>query len=101
MGNFVKACALSEVPKGECRTVEVNDRQLAVVNVDGEIHCLDNTCPHQGGPLGEGSVEGKVLTCPWHAWEFDVTTGVSPVNADAKVDRIPSKVEGDSIFVEL
>jgi len=101
MPQLVKACLVSDIPKGEGRTVEVNGRQVAVFNVDGEIHCIDNTCPHQGGPLGEGPLEGKEVSCPWHAWQFDVTTGVSPVNPAAKVDKITCKVEGDSILVDL
>jgi len=101
MGNYVKAAALTDIPQGECRTVEVNGRQLGLFNVDGKIHCLDNTCVHQGGPLGEGMVDGNIVTCPWHGWQYDVTTGVSPVNPAAKVEIFNCKVEGDAILVEI
>ncbi|MBI2871017.1 MAG: Rieske 2Fe-2S domain-containing protein [Candidatus Omnitrophica bacterium] len=101
MGSLIKACSAAEVPAGECRTVEVSGRQLGLFNVDGKIYCLDNTCPHQGGPLGEGSLEGSVVTCPWHGWQFDVTTGVSPVNPAAQAETVACKIEGGSILVEL
>ena len=48
---------------------------VAVANVAGEFHVIDGLCPHQGGPLGTGTLCGTVLTCPWHGWQFDVTTG--------------------------
>ena len=79
----------------------MNGRQLGLFNVDGKVYCLDNTCVHQGGPLGEGMVDGKVVTCPWHGWQYDVTTGVSPVNPAAKVETFNCKVEGDAVFVEI
>lgn len=60
---------------GESAEVVANERIFAVFNVDGEFHVLDGICPHSGGPLGKGMLQGCVVTCPWHGWQFDVTTG--------------------------
>ena len=75
MADFVKVASLSEVVPGSAKAVEVGDKTIALFNVDGTVFALDNTCLHQGGPLGEGMLEGDVVTCPWHMWEYNVRTG--------------------------
>jgi len=72
---FVQTVKVAEVPAGTIRELQVEGRAVAVANVDGKIYAINNTCLHRGGPLGEGSLEGKVVTCPWHGWQFDVTNG--------------------------
>ena len=101
MANFVKVGQTSDVPSGEGKTFEIEGKGIAVFNVDGTFYALDNTCCHRGGPLGEGYLEGQVVTCPWHGWRFDVTTGQSPVNPAGKVPAYPLKIEGTDILVEL
>ncbi|MBI4374390.1 MAG: Rieske 2Fe-2S domain-containing protein [Deltaproteobacteria bacterium] len=101
MGDFVKAISKSDVPVHEGRVVEVKGKQIALFNVEGKICAIDNTCIHRGGPLGEGSFDGTVVTCPWHGWQYDVTTGVSPVNPAAKVQTFPCKVEGNDVLIEV
>jgi len=84
---------VGDIPPGGRRIVEVGGRSVGVFNVDGEFFGLRNRCPHQGGPLCEGRLLGgleaarpgafrwsparRILACPWHGWEFDVTTGQS------------------------
>ena len=101
MGEFVRAVSKSELSENEGKVVEVKGKQIAVFHVKSEFCAIDNTCPHRGGPLGEGSLEGTVVTCPWHGWKFDVTTGVSPLNPEAKVQKFNCKVEGNDVCVEL
>ncbi|MFB6135410.1 MAG: Rieske (2Fe-2S) protein [Halobacteriaceae archaeon] len=88
-----EVCPAADLPPGERRVVEVGGRSVGVFNVDGEYHALTNVCPHQRAPLCEGTLtgttsaegvddvewerDGEVLVCPWHGWEFDVTTGES------------------------
>ena len=86
MGDPVKVVAVSELKAGECKTVMAGDRELALFNVGGKFYATDNICPHRGGPLGEGMLEDKVVTCPWHGWRFDVTNGSSPVIPGVKLD---------------
>ena len=67
---------LEDLEPGTCLSVEIDDAPgVALFNVDGEILALNNTCPHAGGPLGEGTLDGEVVECPWHGWEFNVRTG--------------------------
>lgn len=72
---FVAIGPASAVPAGTVRTFYVEDREVVVANVDGELYALAGRCPHQGGPLGRGTLTGDTLTCPWHLWSFDVRSG--------------------------
>ncbi|HXQ23733.1 MAG TPA: Rieske 2Fe-2S domain-containing protein [Candidatus Acidoferrales bacterium] len=101
MANFVRVAATSEIPAGQGKAVEVNGKTIAVFNCDGAFYAIDNTCKHQGGPLGEGELEGTTVICPWHGWTYDVTTGVSPDDPDCAVGRYEVKVEGDSVLVAV
>ena len=97
MANFVKVCKTGEVKAGCGKSVDINGKAVGVFNVDGKFHVLDNTCLHRGGPLGEGELEANVVTCPWHGWQFNVTTGVCVNNPSAKVETYQVKVEGDDV----
>jgi nitrite reductase (NADH) small subunit len=72
---FVRVAAAAAIPPGRAKAVMVGDREIAVFNVEGRFYAIEGTCPHQGGPLAEGWIDGHVVTCPWHAWSFDVRTG--------------------------
>ena len=103
MAEFIKVAQTSELASGQGMVVEVGDRAVALFNVNGEYFALDNVCPHRGGPIGEGYVDCHNMTvqCPWHGWTFSLQSGVSPVNAIAKVEKFDVQVEGDEIRVSL
>jgi nitrite reductase/ring-hydroxylating ferredoxin subunit len=103
MSDFVKVADKSDLSSGQGMVVELDGRPIALFNVNGEFHALDNICPHRGGPLGEGYVDcnNRTVQCPWHGWTFDLASGVSPVNSLAKVERFDVQVEGDEIKVSL
>lgn len=101
MGNFVKVASTADLLPGTCISAEADGLPIALFNVNGEIHATDNACAHQGGPLGEGFLEDKVVTCPWHGWQFDVTTGACAASPDITVPKYNVKVEGDDILVEI
>ena len=101
MAEFVKVASLTELPPGSARTVEVNGKAIALFNVQGTVYATDNTCLHQGGPLGEGDLIGEVVVCPWHQWEYDVRTGEMPGNSSIKISTYPVQVEGDQIKVAI
>ena len=101
MSDFVRVAAIGDVKPGSGMVAEINGKILAVFNVDGTYHVIDNTCVHRGGPLGEGDVEGDVVTCPWHGWQYNVKTGACVNNPAAKVTAYEVKVEGDDIRVRL
>jgi nitrite reductase (NADH) small subunit len=101
MPDFVKVASTSDIPSGEGRTFEVAGKKIAVFNCEGTFYAIDDTCKHQGGPLGEGELDGTTVTCPWHGWTYDVATGVSPDDPDCAVDRYDVKIEGDGVLVGL
>jgi nitrite reductase/ring-hydroxylating ferredoxin subunit len=79
----------------------VGETTLAVCNVAGEIHVVEGVCPHRGGPLGHGALHDKWLVCPWHAWEFDCTTGQNDYDPNCIVRKYSAKREGDEILVDV
>ena len=100
MEKFVKVAQKQEIPEGEGRTFDVEGKQVAVFNSDGKFCAISEHCPHRGGPLGEGYLENTTVICPWHGWQFDVTTGESPVNPAAKVPCYKVKTKGENVYVE-
>lgn len=102
MMHYIDVAHSSEVSPGTCRSVEVKGHcDVALCNVDGEILALQDTCPHAGGPLGEGTLDGNIVQCPWHGWAFDVHTGQclkNPVPAWS-VNRYPARVQNGIIQV--
>ncbi len=98
---FVKVASTQEIAPGSGKTIEVNGHVVALFNVDGNFYAIDNTCAHQGGPLGEGMLDGTTVVCPWHAWEYDVTTGKCLTNPSAVQKQFNVKIEGEDIFVEI
>ena len=101
MSSLVKVAEVSDLSPGEGKVVNASGREIALFNVDGAFYAIGNTCVHRGGPLGEGALEGDVVTCNWHGWKYDVKSGVSPVNPAAKVPCFKVQVQGSDIFVEL
>ena len=80
---------------------EVGNETYAICNAEGEVHALEGICPHAGGPLGQGALHGHTLVCPWHAWEYDCRTGLNDMDEEVKVVKIPVKIEGDDILIEV
>ena len=101
MPNFVRVASTSDLKPGENKVVEVNGEQVALFNVDGEFFAINNTCLHRGGPLGEGFLEGDVVTCPWHGWRYNVKTGSNLMVPNQKVDAYQVKTEGNDVLVSL
>ncbi len=101
MAEYVKAASLSDLPEGSAKAVELNGKTVALYNVGGEVFATDNTCLHQGGPLGEGFLEGDIITCPWHMWEYNVRSGENLGEASLKVATYPVKIEGGEILIEV
>jgi len=99
MARFHKVALVEEIPPGTGKPVDVDGVKVALFNVEGRFHAIDNVCPHQGGPLGEGFVRGRIVTCPFHFWQFDVTTGRCPEFPDASVSRFAVKVDSREVSV--
>ena len=99
MAEFVRVTSTADVKSHHCTVAEVNGKTLAVFNLEGTFHAIDNTCIHRGGPLGKGDVKGSVVTCPWHGWQFNVTTGGYVNNPSVKVEVYQVKVENNEVKV--
>ncbi|HXW54154.1 MAG TPA: Rieske (2Fe-2S) protein [Candidatus Cybelea sp.] len=98
---FVRAIRKDEVPAGMIRELQLDGKVIALANVEGKIYALDNVCLHRGGPLGQGELSGKSVTCPWHGWEYDVTTGKVTLNPAVGVETYKVEIRGDDVYVEL
>ena len=98
---FLRAARKDEIPAGTIREFQVDGKTLAISNIDGSFFAISNTCLHRGGPLGQGELQGKVLTCPWHGWQYDVTTGKLTMNPAVGVKCYPLEVKGEDIWVDL
>jgi nitrite reductase (NADH) small subunit len=98
---FEKAAKVSDIPAGAIKQVQVGGQLIALANVGGTLYAIHNTCLHRGGPLGEGQLEGKVVTCPWHGWQYDVTTGKTVQNPNAGVASFATEIRGDEVFVDV
>jgi nitrite reductase/ring-hydroxylating ferredoxin subunit len=101
MAQFMKVADLGALPAGQAMTVQAGGQAIALYNVDGTVHATSNTCPHRGGPLGDGTLEGGVITCPWHAFQFDVTTGACRTNPALGVPCLKVRLDGQAILVEV
>ena len=99
MAGFVKVCKKADIQAGSGKTVNVNGKDVALFNVDGNFYAIDNTCLHRGGPLGEGELDGKIVTCPWHGWRYDVISGVNEMNPSVTVAKYEVKLEGEDVLV--
>ncbi len=97
----MRTAKIGELPAGTIREFQIEGRAVALANVDGQIYAINNTCLHRGGPLGQGTLEGKVVTCPWHGWQFDATNGKVLENPKAGVDCYRTELRGEDIFVDL
>jgi pyruvate oxidase len=94
-----KVLAPDELPEGRVVSATCDHRTVCLTHFEGEFAALDNRCPHQGGPLGEGSIENGLLRCPWHGWDFHPTTGLPPGDYDDGVETFPVEVRDDGIYV--
>jgi nitrite reductase (NADH) small subunit/3-phenylpropionate/trans-cinnamate dioxygenase ferredoxin subunit len=96
---FVRVARASDLEPGKGLVVVVKGVRVALFNCDGVFYAIRNTCPHMGGELGEGLLQGDIVTCPWHGWRFNVKTGKSPAVEVVAVRTFPVKVEGDDVYV--
>ena len=102
MAGFVKVAKTEDLAPGQGKMVEAGGKTIALFNVDGDYYAIDDTCTHKGGPLSEGELDGKEVTCPWHGAVFDVTTGelLGPPAMEG-VACYKVRVSGNSIEIEI
>ena len=96
----VKVLEIASLPDGQVSLVIVDGEDVALFRRGAEIFALGNTCPHQGGSLGDGFVEGDIVTCPLHGWEFDLRSGACMTVPGESVPRFEVTVDSGAVFVE-
>lgn len=102
MGQWYNLIKVDDLEPGHGVQVTVEDKVLAVFNVEGTFYAIDDTCTHARASLAEGPVAGNVVTCPWHGATFDIATGAAlsdPASEGVKSYNV--KVHGDGVFIEL
>jgi nitrite reductase (NADH) small subunit len=96
-----RVASIDDLPQNGGIAVDVGEKRIALFRYQGEVFALEETCPHRGGPLHEGSLDRGVVLCPWHQWQFDLKTGCSPVNPLSRVRVYTVRVEGEDVFLEI
>lgn len=96
---FQKVAQIEELLPGQSKIVKVNDRPIALFNIDGTFYAIHNSCPHEGGPLIEGRLKGYVIACPWHDLAFDIRNGQGTDSGGYCVGSYEVRVEGTDIMI--
>lgn len=100
MSEFIKVAKKSDIPTDTGFLVHVDGQEIALFQSEGKVYAIHARCPHQGGPMHEGGIYGKMATCPWHGWEFDVTNGKCGFNPAIKLPVFKVKEEGEDIYIQ-
>ncbi len=101
MANWVRVAASKDVPTNTGLAVAAEGQALALYKVDGKVYAIDGVCPHAGGPMAEGSLNGCLAMCPWHGWEFNVVSGLCDFNSEMATRTFRVKEEKGEIFVQI
>ena len=96
---YRKVAVVSEVPLGAGIKVSVENDEIALFNLNGEIYAINDLCPHRGAPLSEGFLEDGKVFCPWHCFDFNLLTGECQIASNLSVATYPVKVEDGGIFI--
>ena len=99
--SWQRIIGLDELPEGRVMAATVGRRNFAVTHHEGDYGTLENRCPHQGGPLGEGSIEKGCLRCPWHGYDYDPVSGKPPPPFEDAPAAYPTEVRADGVYAEI
>jgi nitrite reductase (NADH) small subunit len=102
MATFTKLTTESDLPANdEAKEFPCGAKTICVANVNGSYSAMDNVCPHRGGPLGQGMIEGGKVVCPWHGWAWDTKTGEAEQDSNMKVSIYQLRVESGDVLIEI
>jgi nitrite reductase (NADH) small subunit len=101
MPRDLRVCSALELPPGQARLVEVGELQIGVFHAGDAYYATDNLCPHRQSPLNEGFLEGYLITCLAHGWQFDMRTGLCDTVPGRDLATYPVRVEGDAVILTL
>jgi nitrite reductase (NADH) small subunit len=98
---FQRVARLEDVPPDTVTTVQVGQTEVALARVGDEVYAVEHACLHMKGPLGEGHLDGCVLSCPWHGWQYDVRTGENEFDRAIVLETYPVEVEDGEVKVAI
>lgn len=101
MGQRIVVGKVTDIPVGQSYVVAINQKKVAIFNVDGKLYAIDDMCMHMGASLAGGSVENGWLVCPWHHWRFRLADGGCAHAPKVKTGSYPVHVVGDEVQLEL
>jgi nitrite reductase (NADH) small subunit len=102
MPTFTKLATQSELPAAnQAKEFRCGDKEFCIANVNGTCSAMDNICLHLGGPLGQGTIEGGKVICPWHGWAYDPKTGEAAHSPGAKLAVYPLRIENGDVLIEM
>lgn len=97
----IKLANVNDIPEGKGIIAKAEDgREIALFKVQGQVFALENVCPHMGGPLGEGDIEGTCITCPWHGWQFDIKSGTCENMPGEEASKIEIFVKDGFVYLK-
>jgi len=95
-------CKLHDLTENQGKAFKIKEHPVAIFKLsNGEIYAIENSCPHAGAPLDNGTVEGYEVSCLWHSWAFDLKDGSSSNCPGSKVKTYEVKIEADSVLIEI
>ncbi len=97
---LISIASLNRISLGQPHPVRVDGRDLVLCRVADQVYALDGVCPHLGGPLAHGALQGRMLVCPWHAWEFDCVTGQHDRNPQCRLTTYPVTLSNGNVLIE-
>ena len=101
MSDFEPVARADEIPPGTGRQVLLGDQVIALFNVDGMFYAMDGVCLHRGGPVGEGDIEGTIVTCPWHGFQYDVTTGRNVFDPEVGLETFDVRLSDGEVLIRV
>ena len=102
MNNWLNVCTLEDIPRLGARVVQHGDLNIAVFrNADDEVFAVEDRCPHKGGPLSQGIVHGRKVTCPLHGWNIGLDSGCAVAPDEGCAREFPIKLEGNRVWLDL
>jgi len=102
VAKWVRVCGIADAPKrGQVMEADAEGVGICLANAVGELSAVANRCPHRGGPLGQGWLEGESVVCPWHSWTFNLKTGIAQSPVHQRVTVFPLRVEGEDVLVDI
>jgi nitrite reductase/ring-hydroxylating ferredoxin subunit len=101
MAKFVRVGRVGDLAEGQAKVVQLDGQRIALFLIGGRYYALEAACPHEGGPLADGVIEGLRIICPWHGFDFHLKTGECGLDPDLRALTYPVKVQDDHILIEV